>query len=571
MADHGSKTGIDAAVSSDKGYQSPRQAGDFKLLEVAIISPSNPKTKVELNSGNMFVQLELFEDLFSNVLKGTYTFQDTKGYPELIPIIGDETIILTFMTPGGEGSKKKVSAKLEPTSKSEEVYKQRFKVYDIIRTETGEVHNVYKLFFVSEEYVLSTKTKVSKGYKGKRYSEIVKDLMKKVNVQYGWHPGVGAEFEKKLFIEETATPQNVIIPNWTPFEAINFCATRSISGDILPADGETASAKTPPKPVGSLFVFFEKMGTGFFYQSIESMIISQRKRKNIPMYQYIPKLVGGRSENITAGYFGVDQFEIKSSFKTLENLGYGMYGSKLIAFDPIRMKYDEVKYDYYDKSDDPTTDTLDEKSGATQTQENPEEAKDDTQRVFSNFIATDVGDDGKTNKTISRNSSYIGSNNAAVRLATTTKNHDVLFVAPPDPPVTDPPTPNLGYVGKISKKKTFKDQGAKSNRVENWLLQRHAQIREFENVIVSFTVVGNSSRHVGDLIKFEIPSSIQSAGDMDTPQITHQLYAGYYLVSKIRHYIVKDDYKMDMELIKNSFAKRIPGQKSAKEESLNTS
>ena len=103
------------------------------------------------------------------------------------------------------------------------------------------------------------------------------------------------------------------------------------------------------------------------------------------------------------------------------------------------------------------------------------------------------------------------------------------------------------------------------------MLQRHAQIHEFENVIVSFTVAGNSSRHVGDLIKFELPSSIQSSGTMETSQINHQLYAGYYLVSKIRHYIVKDDYKMDMELIKNSFAKRIPGQKSAKEESLNTS
>ena len=555
MAEQGSKTGVDAAVSSDKGYQSPRQAGDFKILEVAIMSPSNPTVKVEINSGNMFVQLELFEDLFSNVIKGTYIFQDTRGYPELIPIIGDEVLILTFMTPGGEGSTKKVSAKLEPTSKNEEVYKRRFKVYDIIRTETQEVHNVYKLFFVSEEYIFSTKMKVSKGYNGKKYSEITKDVLKKIN------KNIIKEFQKKVFIEETATPQNVIIPNWTPFEAINFCAARSISGDTLPTEGETASAKTPPKPTGSLFVFFEKMGTGFFYQSIESMIISQRKQKNVPMYQYFPKSAGGRSQNITAGYVGVDKFEIKSSFKTLENLGYGMYGSRLIAFDPIRMKYDEVKYDYYDKSDDPTTDTLNEQTGATQVEENPEESKDDSQRVFSNFASTDVSEDGKANKTISRNSDYVGSNNAAVRLATTTKDHDVLFVAPPD---------DKSYIGKISKKKTFKDQGAKSNRVENWLLQRHAQIHEFENVIVTFTVAGNSSRHVGDLIKFELPSSIQSVAPTGTPQITHQIYAGYYLVSKIRHYITKDDYKMDMELIKNSFAKRILGQKSAKEEAMQT-
>ena len=140
MAEQGSKTGIDAAVSSGKGYQSPKQAGDFNLLEVSLLSPSNPTNKgVVLNSGNMFVQLELFEDLFSNVLKGTFIFQDTEGLPEKIPIVGDETLILTFTTPGGQGSAKKVSAKLEPTSKSEEVYKQKFKVYDIIRTETGEV------------------------------------------------------------------------------------------------------------------------------------------------------------------------------------------------------------------------------------------------------------------------------------------------------------------------------------------------------------------------------------------------------------------------------------------------
>ena len=555
MAEQGSKTGVDAAVSSDKGYRSPAQAGDFRLLEASLTSPSNPTNKVVLSSGNVFLLLELFEDLFSNVLKGTLTFQDSGGMPEMIPIIGDETLLLTFSTPGGEGSSKKVSSTMEPTSKSEEVYRQRFKVYDMIRTETGEVHNVYKLFFVSEEYVFSTKMKVSKGYNGKRYSEIAKDVLKKIN------KNIIKEFQKKIFIEETATPQNVIIPNWTPLEAINFCAARSISGDTLPAEGETASAKTPPKPTGSLFVFFEKMGTGFFYQSIESMIISQRKQKNVPMYQYIPKLAGGRSDNITAGYFGVDQFEIKSSFKTLENLGYGMYGSRLIAFDPIRMKYDEVKYDYYDKSDDPTSETLNEQTGATQVEENPEETKDDSQRIFSNYAATDVSEDGKANKTISRNSNYIGSNNAAVRLATTTKDHDVLFVAPPD---------DTMYIGKISKKKTFKDQGAKSNRIEDWLLQRHAQIHEFENVIISFSVAGNSSRHVGDLIKFEIPSSIQSAGEMDTPQVTHQLYAGYYLVSKIRHYITKDDYKMDMEIIKNSFAKRIPGQKSAKEKALNT-
>jgi hypothetical protein len=34
------------------------------------------------------------------------------------------------------------------------------------------------------------------------------------------------------------------------------------------------------------------------------------------------------------------------------------------------------------------------------------------------------------------------------------------------------------------------------------------------------------------------------------------------LISKIRHIIKKDGFEMDLELIKNSFAKRIPGQET---------
>ena len=111
------------------------------------------------------------------------------------------------------------------------------------------------------------------------------------------------------------------------------------------------------------------------------------------------------------------------------------------------------------------------------------------------------------------------------------------------------------------KSSTFKDSESKQNNVENWLLQREAQLQEFGSIVVKFTVPGNTSRHVGDLIRFEMPTSIPD----DDPSISslelgHQLYSGNYLVSKIRHVITVDSYDMDMEIIKNSFAKRIGGQ-----------
>ena len=67
----------------------------------------------------------------------------------------------------------------------------------------------------------------------------------------------------------------------------------------------------------------------------------------------------------------------------------------------------------------------------------------------------------------------------------------------------------------------------------------------------------------GVLVRFEVPTTIPDDDpELNSVNIGHQLYSGLYLVSKIRHKITRDIYNMDMELIKNSFAKRIPGQET---------
>ena len=330
-------------VILEGGLGAPIVHGDFILYEVSIHSPSNLGAPLELEHESVFVELSIFEDLFSNVLKGTFTFQDTQGWAEQIPLIGDETLVISYSTPGGQGTQVDTKSQ-EPDSQvaSEEITKQRFKVYDCIEIGTDEKTKIYQLSLISAEYVFSKKMKVSRGYKGRSYSYMTKDIMKKLNKE-------SENLNKKLYVEETRSQQNVIVPNWTPFQAINFFASRSLSADIEPVEQEEGSDNPPPtaRPTGSLFVFYEKFGTGFFYESIESMILKQKVRGNLPLYQYRPKVAEGTS--FPMQYFSVDKFEITSSFKTLENLGHGMFGSRLIAYDPIRMKYEEVKYDYYKK------------------------------------------------------------------------------------------------------------------------------------------------------------------------------------------------------------------------------
>ena len=61
-----------------------------------------------------------------------------------------------------------------------------------------------------------------------------KKLMKKLNKENTY-------LNKNLYVEETLSQQNVIVPNWTPFQAINFFASRSLSADIEPVEQEEGS------------------------------------------------------------------------------------------------------------------------------------------------------------------------------------------------------------------------------------------------------------------------------------------------------------------------------------------
>ena len=542
-------------VITNPSFNSPREEGDFLLLELSIHSPSGGTNAVQLNVPGRLVELNVYEDLFSNVLKGTLTMIDTQGLAETIPLIGDETLVLSFLTPGGEGTQITTeSTDRDSQTAAEEAVMQRFKVYDCKETLLQNRSKSYQLFFVSEEYVYSSKTRVSKGYSGQKYSFIVDDVMKKIN------KNIKNDYRKNIYIEETSTPQNVIVPNWSPFQAINFCASRSLSDDATPQDQTDASANPTPRALGSLFVFYEKLGTGFFYESIETMIGKQKSQDNIPLYQYTPKLIEGATLGIN--YYGVDKFEVMSSFKTLENLKQGLFGSTLITYDPLRMKYNKVKYDYH-KSTFKEKEELDELTGATQVSTEADSQADDTDRRFHDFISTDISaKDFKQNKLVSSKSDLIGSNDSVIKLATTTRDHEV-FNAPGGEDENG--NSNESAIGVNLT--TFKDQAAKSNRVEDWLLQRQAQIQEFGSIVINFSVPGNSSRHVGDLVRFEIPTTIPDDDpNISTLPVSHQLYSGYYIVSKIRHIIDTQGYQTDIELIKNSFASRIPGQ----EEDLST-
>ena len=84
-------------------------------------------------------------------------------------------MVISFLTPGGQGTQTTSNTtNRNSRTVAEEAVRQRFKIYDCNETIMQNRVKSYELFFVSEEYVYSSKTKVSKGYSASKYSVIVK-------------------------------------------------------------------------------------------------------------------------------------------------------------------------------------------------------------------------------------------------------------------------------------------------------------------------------------------------------------------------------------------------------------
>ena len=134
---------------------------DFTLDACLIVGNSGQPYEFKY----MVVELNYFEDLYSNSVTGNILISDSSQFIEKLEFNGNEVLILKFTKPGLEF----------PIEKS-------FRIFSVSnRTLTNTTNENYKLNFCSEELYLSENILVSKSYKNKKVSDIVKDLTLIIN------------------------------------------------------------------------------------------------------------------------------------------------------------------------------------------------------------------------------------------------------------------------------------------------------------------------------------------------------------------------------------------------------
>lgn len=190
----------------------------------------------EYNITSAVYEISIFEDLFSNTLSGELLMTDSVGASDLMNLTGNEKLTIELFT--------------DPSN--DEVEIKEFYVYSVTsRLRNNPTSEVYKLQFVSFESILNEHTRVYSAIEGTN-SEAVKHLFS----QY-------IASEKPFEVESTSGSFKFVMPSWTPFEAINWYAGRSVSAESG----------------GSYFLFYETM-KGFNFKSVEKLITAS------PVYEY---------------------------------------------------------------------------------------------------------------------------------------------------------------------------------------------------------------------------------------------------------------------------------------------
>ena len=322
-------TPTDKAASNNKdlasgGLQKP---GDVIIDEIFI----NTVTGVALDLKPFFVELNLYEDIFSPTLHGNVVIRDATNLIGRTPILGDEILTINVRTPFQE-----VPAQDDFFNK---IHKS-FAVYAIKdRKLNNDREQYYQLFFCSVEASADNILRVCEKFTGttdELADKIFSDYLSLPRIVTTKDPASFQEKSEKntpLFISDTPHQSYItfVPPMWSPIHCMNWLAKRSLGANL----------KSPT------FLFFEST-KAFYFTSIESLIVSQLEANDIfADYVYHPNLDNLQTTSaLSKGYSTVEAIQFLTNLDILQSQDLGHFASTVFSFDMVKKEYTAYTYDH---------------------------------------------------------------------------------------------------------------------------------------------------------------------------------------------------------------------------------
>ena len=579
----------------------PLRVGDFKLTKLTLTSAN-----IDVNTGagasfidlttSVWHELNFYEDIYSPIVSGDITLTDTVGLIESFPIIGEEILDVSFST-SGAALPPTTGPRTTSTPPASEAPKQvinRFRVYKVDPpVQVTDNSRTIKLYFVTDNQFTNLLSKVRKIYPTKQLIPNTKtadndklytlaDMARDIFYDFfiGKKKPLKQPATKKPFlVEPTRYKAEIVIPNWNPFKAISFLASKAVSAN--------------PETKGANFVFYQTL-QGFRFVSIETLMLggfrlfkeeeqgvvetkyphlvrnasletaTNDKQSHIPIYRddpeieesmkpfvasykYMPANMG---ENKQSSYESVTSFRLVDSFDTMKNVALGMYANRVITHDLIQMKIDRRDFHYVTP---PSTISMIEADGSVSSKQNTEEGdKEKTQIDVS--VSTEIG------RLCSDNADFLGKPEAHISLVPTTYGQAGALNTGPKKEITGYGKDNLAEAKPqaVTDRDGFSiKEDIKENHVEDVIARRISQRLQLDSVKINFSAPGDSSREVGDLISFDFPTENSKVAASSGRGAGHKYYSGKFLITSLRHKITQDEYTMHVEAIKDGYKSAI--------------
>jgi hypothetical protein len=281
---------------------------DFSLDTLNFLTSSGQSFDLR----KLLVELCYYEDIYSFSVSGYLTVQDGQGFIQLLQLTGNQFLELEF-------------GKIKGAPNN---IKQTFRVYKIEnRTPSGNMNTEnYKLYFCSEELILSEQTKISKSVVGTEISTVIR------NILVNFNNGLFVNPEKIAVIEKTTGVYDFIVPRLKPFEAISW-----LSNYARP------SAFNQKDKVADMLFFQNR--DGFNFRSLQSMF----KQPIYGTYKYQLKNLGDNEQSFKEKMNTILNYEFVKTYDMLNEINQGTFANKLISIDTIARTANTTTYNYVNK------------------------------------------------------------------------------------------------------------------------------------------------------------------------------------------------------------------------------
>jgi len=256
-------------------------------------------------------EINIYEDIFSNVVKADFLIDDSQGLTESLPIVGDEYIEMAIRA-----------------SVDAEKIRLKFRVYKLDkRLIAKERQHQYVLRAVSEELIDNLLTIADNYYVGKKPNEMAQAIFDEYLSAGG--KTLDAEPCVNLFTATGARHH--------PIEFINLLTTEAQSEEF---------------PDSSFYLFWETQ-KGFNFKSINKLL----NESPVESYYLADPTAG---EEISQDKASIKKYQIITamsfdrSFDIMKGLTGGMLDTTVAYIDPIMKKYEEFTFSYikdFDKLD----------------------------------------------------------------------------------------------------------------------------------------------------------------------------------------------------------------------------